>query len=281
MDALSASFANITNTSSLDVLSNSNVAASDPGSSSTSSFLKTVHLVSYAVLCVLGIVGNTMVFLASRRSRMTVVVSNIFIANLTIADLTVSAVNIPSVAAYAYLVYWPFGVFLCKCVSFLQGTTLCASVGTLVAIAAERYWHIVTYKRRKLTVRQVYKAIVIIWLLSVIIPSPIAVFSKTILWKFDGKEVDICIEQWPNEKARQLFSTMLSVVLYFIPLSLISVLYWKTGRFLRRLPVMQKGLFALFVCCFHFFVSRSSKISQKLNFVFSKADGVFCFLRNK
>lgn len=146
MDALSASFANITNTSSLDVLSNSNVAASDPGSSSTSSFLKTVHLVSYAVLCVLGIVGNTMVFLASRRSRMTVVVSNIFIANLTIADLTVSAVNIPSVAAYAYLVYWPFGVFLCKCVSFLQGTTLCASVGTLVAIAAERYWHIVTYK---------------------------------------------------------------------------------------------------------------------------------------
>ena len=280
MDVLSASFGNITNISSLAVPSNSNVVASDPGSS-TSSFLKTVHLVSYAVLCVFGIVGNTMVFLASRRSRMTVIVSNIFIANLTIADLTVSVVNIPSVATYAYLVYWPFGVFLCKCVSFLQGITLCASVGTFVAIAVERYWHIVMYKRRKLTVRQAYKAIVIIWLLSVFIPSPIAVFSKTINWKFNGKEVDICIEQWPNEKARHLFSTMLFVVLYFIPLSLISVLYWKTGRFLRRLPVMQKGLFALFVCCFHFFISRSNKRSQKLNFVFSDADGVFCFLRNK
>ena len=268
MDVLSASFGNITNTSSLDVPSNSNVATTDPGSSSTSSLLKTVHLVSYAVLCVVGIVGNTMVFLASRRSRMAVIVSNIFIANLTLADLTVSVVNIPTVAAYGYLVYWPFGLFLCKCVPYFQGITLCASVGTLVAIAAERYWHLVRYKRRKLTVCQAYKAIAIIWLLSVFIPSPIAVFNKTIHWKFNGKEVDICIEQWPNEKAQQVFATMLFVLLYFIPLLLISVLYWKTGRFLRSLPAMQKGLFPLFVCFFHFFPIKKQKEARKIYFCF-------------
>ena len=169
-------------------------------------------------------------------------VSNVLIANLGVADFTVSLINIPTVATYGYLVHWPFGAFLCKLIPFLQGLTLAASVGTLVAIAVERYWHIVLYTRRKLTVREAFKAIAVIWALSVFIPLPLSVFSKTTMWKRGDNEVTICIEEWPNVKSRQSFTTLVFLLLYFLPLLLISGLYVQISRFLRNLPATQRGL---------------------------------------
>ncbi|XP_068711342.1 neuropeptide FF receptor 2-like [Montipora foliosa] len=226
------------------ILDNSSIVtnttiASYGGSPNTPSFLKSALLVSYGIICVFGIFGNLMVIVASRKPRM-LMVSNVLVANLATADFTVSLVNIPTVATYGYLVYWPFGAFLCKVVPYLQGVTLVASVGTLVAIAAERYWHVVLYKRPRLTVHQAYKATVVIWLMSLLIPSPIAIFSKTIAWKQNGEEVEICIEEWPNVKSRQVFTTMISLLLYFIPVCVICSLYLKIVRFLRSAPPAQR-----------------------------------------
>ena len=223
--------------------------ASYGGSPYTPSFLKSALLVSYGIICVFGIFGNLMVIVASRKPRM-LMVSNVLVANLATADFTVSLVNIPTVATYGYLVYWPFGAFLCKVVPYFQGVTLVASVGTLVAIAAERYWHVVLYKRARLTVHQAYKTTVVIWLMSLLIPSPIAIFSKTIAWKQNGEEVEICIEEWPNVKSRQVFTTMISLLLYFIPVCVICSLYLKIVRFLRSAPPAQRGVcFVCFISC--------------------------------
>ena len=216
------------------------IRTSSEPETSQNSLLKWVHLSFYGIICLSGICGNLMVILASRRPGM-VTVSNILIANLAVADFTVSLVNIPTVATYGFLVYWPFGAFLCKLIPFFQGLTLAASVGTILTIAAERYWHIVLYTRPKLTVRDVFKAVAVIWVTSVFIPLPMAVFGKIATWKLGDNEVPICIEDWPNVKYKQAFTTLLFFLLYFLPLLFICALYLKISRFLRSLPDTGMG----------------------------------------
>ena len=238
MDAVVSNFSNITNNS---IQIATTVAPSEPGMTE-SPFFKWFRVAAYTVICLSGIFGNLMVILASRKPGM-ITVSNILIANLAVADLTVSLINIPTVVAYSHLVYWPFGTVLCKLIPFLQGLTLSASVGTLVAIAGERYWHIVMYTRRKLIVREAYKTIAVIWASSVFIPLPLTVFSKISMWKQGGEEVTICIEKWPNLKSRQAYTTLLFLLMYFLPLLLISGLYIQIGRFLRSLPATRRGMY--------------------------------------
>jgi len=183
-------------------------------------------IASYSVICLAGVVGNLMVILASRKPGMSTV-SNILITNLALADLTVSVINIPTTATYSLLGHWPFGAVLCKVLHFLLGLTLSASVGTLEAIAVERYWHTVLYTRRKLTVREAFKAIAVIWALSVFIPLPLSVFSKTTMWKQGIKQVTICFEEWPNVKSRQTFTTLvfvlIQILMYCLSLLLMSL----------------------------------------------------------
>lgn len=207
---------------------------------SSNPVLRWAILLAYSVICLSGVCGNLMVILASRKPGM-VTVSNILIANLAVADFTVCFVNIPTVATYGFLVYWPFGAFLCKLISFLQGLTLSASVGTLAAIAGERYWHIVLYTRRKLTIREANKAIAVIWATSIFMPLPLAVFSTVTKFKQGEKEFAVCIEEWPSVKSRQSYTVLVFLLLYLLPLLIIAGLYARVGRFLRRLPTAQQG----------------------------------------
>ena len=204
-------------------------------------FLKWVHIVSNSVICLIGVSGNFMVILASRKPDM-ITVSNALIANLAVADFTVCLLNVPITAVYSYLGYWPFGAVLCKIIPLLLGLGLFASIGTLVLIAGERYWHIVLYTRRRLTICEAFKAITVIWVSSLVFFLPMAMFYKLTLSKKGQTEVSMCIEEWPSNKSRQAFTTLMFLLLYFFPLLLISGLYVKIGRFLRSLPATQQGM---------------------------------------
>ena len=237
LDSVAAMIFNESNTTYYNIPST--FSPGESGTAAESRVFKFSRIAAYSVICVTGVLGNLLVILASRKPGMTTV-SNVLIANLGLADLAVSLINMPTVVTYSHLVYWPFGAALCKLVPFLQGLTLSASVGTLVAIAAERYWHIVLYTRRKLTVREAHKAIVLIWVSSIFIPVPLLVFSKTIRWNEGARE--ICIEEWPNLKTRQAYTTLVFLLLYFLPLLFICGLYVRIGHFLKTLPTTQNGV---------------------------------------
>ena len=237
LDSVAAMIFNESNTTYYNIPST--VSPGESGTAAESRVFKFSRIAAYSVICVTGVLGNLLVILASRKPGMTTV-SNVLIANLGLADLAVSLINMPTVVTYSHLVYWPFGAALCKLLPFLQGLTLSASVGTLVAIAAERYWHIVLYTRRKLTVREAHKAIVLIWVSSIFIPVPLLVFSKTIRWNEGARE--ICIEEWPNLKTRQAYTTLVFLLLYFLPLLFICGLYVRIGHFLKTLPTTQSGV---------------------------------------
>ena len=86
------------------------------------------------MICLAGVVGNLLVVVTSRKPGM-ITVSDILVANLAVADFNVSLINIPTTATYSLLGHWPFGAVLYKLIPFLQGLTLAASFGTLVAIS--------------------------------------------------------------------------------------------------------------------------------------------------
>ena len=180
---------------------------------------KCLRIIFYAVICILGTVGNALVILAYRNPRMRSV-TNLFIANLGVADLTVTLINVPFTVSYSTLGYWPFGAFLCKAIPFILGITIFSSVGTLIAIAADRYRAIVHPLLPRIRTRHAIMIIAAIWLVAFIYPIPLMIYQTL------TEETLLCTEKWPTTNAREIYTVILFVALYLIPLIAISVLYF-------------------------------------------------------
>ena len=58
--------------------------------------------------------------------------------NLSIADTMVSSLNVTFNFVYMLTGHWPFGHIYCKICPFISIISVCGSVFTLVAIAADR-----------------------------------------------------------------------------------------------------------------------------------------------
>ena len=184
-------------------------------------FLEYTRVVFYAIISIMGTIGNTLVILAYRNPRMRSV-TNLFIANLAVADLTVCLINTPVAVIYSVLKYWPFGLVLCRVISYIQGITVCASVGTLMAIAADRYRAIVHPLLPRIRTRHAITIIVAIWIVASIIPFPLLLYQKV---DVDNGRI-VCFEDWPSVKAQKIYTVFAAVALYVIPLTVISVLYF-------------------------------------------------------
>lgn len=181
--------------------------------------LKWLRIVFYGVICIVGTVGNTLVILAYRNPRMRSV-TNLFIANLGVADLTVTLINVPITVTYSELGFWPFGAFLCKAIPFILGITIFSSVGTLIAIAADRYRAIVHPLLPRIRTRHAIMIIAAIWIVALIYPTPLLIYQKL-------TEEGMCEEtEWPSDKGRKIYTVIIFVVLYLVPLIAISVLYF-------------------------------------------------------
>lgn len=202
----------------------SNVTSSMPpttqyeGGDLDSITLKWLRIVFYGVICIVGTVGNALVILAYRNPRMRSV-TNLFIANLGVADLTVTLINVPFTVTYSTLGYWPFGAFLCKAIPFILGITIFSSVGTLIAIAADRYRAIVHPLLPRIRTRHAIMIIAAIWIVALIYPTPLLIY----LTLTDERR---CTEKWPTKNAQEIYTVILFVALYLIPLIAISVLYF-------------------------------------------------------
>lgn len=199
--------------------------------------LAILRLLAYAVIFVLGVGGNLLVILAIRRPQMKSV-TNVFITNLAVADFLVCLLNVPMVTTLGHLGYWPFGEFMCKFLSSFQGVSLSASVGTLIAVAADRFKMIVLYQRPNTKIYQAYMYVALIWISSTALPFPLLLFSHVIQGP-NGK--DLCVEIWPDASSRKMYTLLVVILLYFIPLGAISVLYSLIIRKLWSLSESQKG----------------------------------------
>jgi len=180
------------------------------------------------------------VLLATRKQRMRSV-TNLFIANLALADLAVCVFSIPISLAYTSLNYWPFGSMLCKTMPYLQGVTVAASIGTLIAIACDRFIVIVYPTKRKLKLKQTWFAIGGIWFLSSMVTVPINLHSQLVDDNIDGINRTFCMEIWPSRLAQLTYAMVVFLVLFLLPLCAMSLMYAVIIFKLKKLHPTQEG----------------------------------------
>ena len=90
---------------------------------------------------------------------------------------------------------------------------------TLVGLCVDRFRAVVFPLRPRVTARQVLTAIAVIWLLALSIPLPVAIFSRV------DVESGLCMESWPNDVWKLVYSASLMALQYFVPLLVLTVCY--------------------------------------------------------
>jgi len=141
-------------------------------------WLRVVLVSLYAVIFVLGIAGNSLVvyIVAARRTMQSI--TNIFIANLAVSDVIMCLLAVPFTPISGLLQSWPFGEALCHLVPMTMGVSVHVSTLTSTAIAVDRYFVIVHPFRPRMKSGVCLMLIVAIWLISVSISLPLAIYQK-------------------------------------------------------------------------------------------------------
>lgn len=185
-----------------------------------------IIITMYSVIVILSVCGNAIVcYIVFSSKRMRTVI-NFFIVSLALSDILMAVICVPlTCVANLVINSWPFGDTLCPIVSFLQVVTVFMSSFTLVAISMDRYSAIVHPLRPKMTKRQAFIVISIIWMLSVAIPLPTAITSEVHQYINDPSAPYFCEEMWDNIMWQSVYNATLLIFQYFIPLMILMFTY--------------------------------------------------------
>ncbi|XP_074087647.1 neuropeptide FF receptor 2 [Macrotis lagotis] len=202
-----------------------------------------VFIISYFLIFVLCIVGNTVVcFIVALNKRMHTV-TNIFILNLAISDLLIGIFCMPTTLLDNIIAGWPFGNTVCKISGMAQGISVASSVYTLVAIAGDRFRCIVYPFKQKLSMQATLGIVVIIWGLAIAIISPSAImlhvqeeqhYQVRLSSPNETSPLYWCREDWPSQGMRKIYTTVLFANIYLVPLFIIVFMYGRIGISLSR-----------------------------------------------
>ncbi|XP_055249845.1 bombesin receptor subtype-3 [Moschus berezovskii] len=195
--------------------------------------------ITYAVIISVGILGNAILIKVFFKTKSMQTVPNIFITSLAFGDLLLLLTCVPVDATHYLAEGWLFGRIGCKVLSFIRLTSVGVSVFTLTILSADRYKAVV-----KPLERQPPNAILktcakagCIWIMSMIIALPEAIFSNVYTFQDPDKNVTFkaCASYSGSERLLQeIHSLLCFLVFYIIPLSIISVYYSLIARTLYK-----------------------------------------------
>ncbi|ELK35017.1 Somatostatin receptor type 3 [Myotis davidii] len=92
----------------------------------------------YLVVCVVGLLGNSLVIYVVLRHTASPSVTNVYILNLALAD-ELFMLGLPFLAAQNALSYWPFGSLMCRLVMAVDGINQFTSIFCLTVMSVDRY----------------------------------------------------------------------------------------------------------------------------------------------
>ncbi|XP_051901024.1 somatostatin receptor type 1-like [Pristis pectinata] len=177
----------------------------------------------YALVCCVGVLGNSMVIYVVLRYAKMKTATNIYILNLAVADELFMA-SMPFLATSAALHHWPFGSVACRLVLSIDGINMFTSVFCLTVLSVDRYIAVVhpikaaTYRR--LSVAKVIN--VLVWAFSLLVIVPIIVFADT---QQTESGAVICNLLWPQKSWSKVFVVYTFLVGFLFPVSAICLCY--------------------------------------------------------
>ncbi|XP_017477528.1 PREDICTED: neuropeptide F receptor [Rhagoletis zephyria] len=188
----------------------------------------------YVTMIICGTVGNILVVIAVARKPIMRTARNLFILNLAISDLLLCVITMPITLVEILSKYWPFGMFefFCKLVAMLQAVSIFVSTISITAIAFDRYQLIVYPTRESLQVGGVISILACIWLLAVLLASPLFIYKQLeeaeippLLQALGIHGVCFCVEDWPLSNGRFYYSIFSLCVQYLVPIVIVSGAY--------------------------------------------------------
>ncbi|MCL4153585.1 UNVERIFIED_CONTAM: hypothetical protein GTU68_065062 [Idotea baltica] len=180
----------------------------------------------YALITVVGLIGNIVVCVVVMKNKVMHTATNYYLCSMAISDLLLLVTGIP----HELFILWIrrpylFGFYFCIIRGLAAETSTNATILTIVAFTIERYIGICHPLRifALSNLKRVVKFILVIWVLAILSAIP-----QVIQYGID-KNGD-CTVVYPIPHTFQA-STL---IFFFIPMTLISVLYIKIGLELTR-----------------------------------------------
>ncbi|GLV45755.1 Trissin receptor [Carabus blaptoides fortunei] len=237
----------LTTNSSLIFYNGSWNNASDPASPDEYLFDRTdvrvIFITLYTIVFCCCFFGNLLVILVVTLSRRLRSITNFFLANLAVADLCVGVFCVFQNLSMYLIPTWVLGNFLCKMYQFVHSLSYTASIFILVVICTERYFaiiHPITCKQI-LTPTRLRMVIILVWITSAVYSAPRFIWVETIVNNMrNGGSETICATHRKKYNS-ELFDMINFVLLYVVPLVVMTVLYtriavglWRSSRQLEK-----------------------------------------------
>ncbi|XP_069959689.1 somatostatin receptor type 5-like [Cherax quadricarinatus] len=179
----------------------------------------------YAITCLVGLCGNTLViYVVTRFSKMQTV-TNLYILNLAIAD-ELFVVGIPFLMTTSMLGHWPFGSVMCKLYMITTSLNQFTSSLFLTIMSADRYiavCHPISSPRFRTPMISKLVSLTA-WTLSALMIVPVFMYSNTL----EDNGLDNCNIFWPESQGvrGEIAFIRYSFALAFgAPLALIFIFY--------------------------------------------------------
>lgn len=198
--------------------------------------LKPLFIPLYALLVTVACTGNLLLLCLISFTKKLHNTTDFLIGNLAAADLIMCIFCVPLTAVYAFESRgWLFGMFMCYFVTLMQGTTVSVSVLSLTAIAVDRYIVIVHPIRQRVRCKSCIYIVAAIWLLSLVVSLPTYLHTHYLDLNSIGHDMIICEEIWLHRKTeRQLYSCMILLLSYMLPLSAVLFSYCAISYHLQK-----------------------------------------------
>lgn len=176
---------------------------------------KQVKLVLYILTLILGVCGNSLVLVILTR-KLRRVANDLFIINLAIADLTLLVFSIP----ITILFYGEFKspTLVCKLVWPMMTVSNTVSIFTLTLMAMCRCHVILNAFRPVVRHRRIYRGIALTWIFSIMLLLPLMIVTTR-------HPMGGCKEVWGTQSDGKVYTIVLVVLQYILPLTLIAIAY--------------------------------------------------------
>ncbi|XP_053140173.1 prolactin-releasing peptide receptor-like [Hemicordylus capensis] len=201
--------------------------------------LKPLFIPLYTILVIVACTGNFLLILLIVFTKRLHSTTNFLIGNLAAADLIMCLFCVPLTASYAFEIRgWLFGIFMCHFVTLMQVATVFVSVLSLTAIAVDRYIVVAYPIHKRVRCKSCVYIVAVIWLLSIVVSVPTSMHTHYLDLNSVGQNMIICEEFWKHKEAeRRLYSCLMLLLSYMLPLSAVFVSYCAISYRLQKRKV--------------------------------------------
>ncbi|XP_057376357.1 QRFP-like peptide receptor [Daphnia carinata] len=203
-------------------------------------FISAMKITFCVINMIVSILGNCAVIIAVYHNPALRSTINFYLVNLAVADVLIALCCMwPHLVNDLTKPAFILGAFMCKFNAFAQMTCLTSSVLTLTAISCDRFMAVMYPLRVRITQCRARAVIISIWIISITVALPFAVYRKLfeIQWR-NALEVT-CQETWPSVLLydpkssscisrvwpKTVYYSLVSAVLFFLPIVVMSIAY--------------------------------------------------------